>query len=491
MIIAFWNANMRGIDKLAREATMSPKTFWPKVILGITIPSILLYMANRDDPRWKEIPQWQKDLFWIIFVGDTIIRIPKPFEPGILFGSIPERLMEYQDTKDSSILSEAVKNAAEATNPGFIPTFLLPIIENLTNYNFFLARRLVPERLEDMPPELQYTEYTPEIIKRIGEWLNYSPLKIENLLREYTAGLGSYATDALESILKNTGVLPDIPRPSETWADVPVLKALIIRNPYGSGSASVTKFYDTLESLTEGEKYLKEMIRLNDEKKFNSYKSGHPEVMFFFDYEEGQLYSASARYLRGVSRDLASLREKQREIYISTALTPEAKRSKIEEIDELITRTAVLALDNLRAMPDEFSTETVVEPVIGERRLYYFMDIAPKYLQDYVWEHKDEWTDIGQEERLETWHESDAELIDEYDNREDKDVKDSGEALRRQRPDIDVALNMWGRVSTIQTKEAGDLLKARALELGLPDDAFPALEKGISGSKSGGKTPYR
>jgi hypothetical protein len=58
------------------------------MMAAITLPSILLYLSNREDPRWQEIPRWQKDLFWIVFTDDHIYRIPKPHSAGIMFGSV-------------------------------------------------------------------------------------------------------------------------------------------------------------------------------------------------------------------------------------------------------------------------------------------------------------------------------------------------------------------------------------------------------------------
>ncbi|MFA5149248.1 MAG: hypothetical protein WC491_09020, partial [Candidatus Omnitrophota bacterium] len=71
-ISAFFNANIRGHAKLISSfyENLGPTTL--KALIAVTLPSILLYFANRDDPRWKEIPQWQKDLFWIIFTDENI-----------------------------------------------------------------------------------------------------------------------------------------------------------------------------------------------------------------------------------------------------------------------------------------------------------------------------------------------------------------------------------------------------------------------------------
>lgn len=346
-LIAFFNANLRGWGKMYSSFREHPVRTSFKVFCGITLPSILLYFANRDDPRWKEIPQWQKDLFWIVFVGDNIYRIPKPFELGIIFGSIPERFLEWLDNKDPKLMKDVWKNLVEAGSPGYIPTAFLPIIEWLTNYNFFRGQKIVPASREKMPPELQYTRWSSEVAKKLGELLNLPPAKIDNLINGWTGGLGRYAIDILDGILKRTGISPDIPMPSPTLADIPAIKAFIVRNPYGSSGATVERFYELLEQYEQGEKYLKEMLSLGERDKFEAFKAKHPELLFFYDAEKEIFYSASARYLRQVGKVLSDLGKKQDEIYKSTTMTPEEKRAKIDEIDKLKTEVARKALDLL------------------------------------------------------------------------------------------------------------------------------------------------
>ena len=346
-IIAFFNANLRGWGRMYSSFKEHPTRTAVKVFIGITLPSILLYFANRDDPRWKEIPQWQKDLFWIVFIGDNIYRIPKPFELGLIFGSIPERFLEYLDNKDPELFKETLINAAEAGSPGFIPTAMLPILEWMTNYSFFRGRALVPASRQKMPPELQYTQWTTEVSKKLGELLNLPPVKIENLILGWTGGLGRYAMEGVDLILKGTGIVPNIPEPSRTLADIPVIRAFVVRNPYGSSGETVDRFYDKLEKYEQGEKYLKEMLELGDEEKFNRYKASHPELLFFYDFEKDVAYSASARYLRRIAGDLSELGKEQDEIYKSTTLSPEEKRAKIDEIDILKTEIAHKTLDLL------------------------------------------------------------------------------------------------------------------------------------------------
>ncbi len=358
--IPFFNANIRGWDKMITSFQEHPVRTSTKVFLGITLPSLLLYLVNRDDPRWDEIPQWQKDLFWIVMTEDNIFRIPKPFELGILFGSVPERFLEWLDKRDPELLKDVLLSAVEAGSPGFIPQALLPIIENLTNFNFFLGREIVPPSRQDLPPELQYTRYTSSVSKKVGELINVSPAKIDNLIREWTGGLGRYALNILDAILEGTGISPKMVKPSPTLADIPVLKAFVVRDPFGSQNESVNRFYDKLEEYQENENALKEFLKTGDIIKFNSLKEKHPELLFFNDFDTGKGYSASARYLRRVARDLSELRKKQDLVFKSTTLSADEKREKIDEIDRLKVGVAKRAL---ALFPAD-------EPIIIEKQLF-------------------------------------------------------------------------------------------------------------------------
>ncbi len=348
-IAAFFNANVRGWGKMLSSFKEHPIRTTAKVFLGITLPSILLYMINRDDDRWKEIPQYQKDLFWIVFIGDNIYRIPKPFELGIIFGSMPERFLEWMDTKDPDMMKDSALQLINSGFPNPIPTAAEPIIEWITNYSFFKGRNLVSEGKKGLPAELQYTIYTSEVSKKLGEWLNMSPIKIDNTLSGYTAGLGNYAIDILDGIMKKTGISPDIPLPTPTLSDIPVIKAFVVRNPYGSSGESVNNFYNKLEEYESGEQYLKKMLENNNQSEFEKYKAEHPELLFFYEFptdpdRDGVFYSASARYLRRVGSELSELGKKQEEIYKSPTITPDEKRRLIDEIDLLKTELTSKAL---------------------------------------------------------------------------------------------------------------------------------------------------
>lgn len=334
-IIAFFNANMQGNDRLARGFKNDTwKTSW-KILLGITLPSILLYFANRDDKRWKEIPQWQKDLFWIVFTEKHIYRIPKPFGVGQLFGSVPERILEYMDMEDPQVFKELEKNVANGFTPGLIPTFMIPLIENITNYSFFLDRPIVSRGKENLPPEAQYNSFTSELSKMIGEKINYSPAKIDNLVQGYTGGLGKYATSIMDKVLTGTGIKTPTPKEAMWSEDFPVVKAFMIKPPVGSLSESVNRIYNEYNRISGEQSYVKKLYEQGEIKKATEFAKNSPYLVYY-------------KMLSGVVSTFTNLNKSIEMIRLSKSLTPEQKKEKINELETLKTNIASKVLKQIK-----------------------------------------------------------------------------------------------------------------------------------------------
>lgn len=51
---------------------------------------------------YNDLPDWDKDLNWHFWLGDEHFRIPKPFEVGLMFGTLPERIVRTMGGKDTA-----------------------------------------------------------------------------------------------------------------------------------------------------------------------------------------------------------------------------------------------------------------------------------------------------------------------------------------------------------------------------------------------------
>jgi hypothetical protein len=169
MISAFLNAGVQGLDRTVREMRSHPYGFAAKVAAGITFPSGLLWFANQDDERVKELHQWERDLFWIVPTKDHIYRIPKPFEVGVIFGSLPERALDAWVAENPDAFRHISESIVNAFLPNLMPTAATPVIEQFANRSTLTNRPLVPASMEGQLPEYQYTDYTTETAKALGK----------------------------------------------------------------------------------------------------------------------------------------------------------------------------------------------------------------------------------------------------------------------------------------------------------------------------------
>lgn len=187
-VVPFFNACLQGGDKMVRLfredfVGTSQKVFW-----YIVLPSLLLLAMNWDEDWYKDLDPDVKNNYWCL---GRNIRIPKPQEAGVLFGSGIEALFQQAADKDKDAVSNFLKAFSSNMMPSVLPTLILPLIEWSANYSFFKGRPLVGNKYSRLPDELQYNDYTSELSKGIGSTLKVSPMKIDNLVRGYTGTMGA------------------------------------------------------------------------------------------------------------------------------------------------------------------------------------------------------------------------------------------------------------------------------------------------------------
>ena len=266
--VPFFNAGMQSTDKLIRTLKENPKESAMWGTATITLPSLMIQgyylFAAPDDERqeYLEIPQWQKDIFWTFKVGDTWVRYPKPFAYGYLFGTVPERMMQWgydnDDPRAKETWTDIVKGSLGSVVPVSDASALLPPaiklgIETATNYNFFTGRDIYPEWLSRLKPEDRANKYTSETSKIIGKELGVSPAVLDNLVRGQLASAGAYGLQASDAIMKavkeyNGETIAEKP---VTKSDLPLIKAFVVRNPEGYRSVSAGRLFEKFNTISQ------------------------------------------------------------------------------------------------------------------------------------------------------------------------------------------------------------------------------------------------
>ncbi len=343
MISAFMNAGIEGMDRTVRGFKDAPVATLAKVGAGITLPSVLLWMANHDDPRWKEIPQWERDLFWIVMTKDHIYRIPKPFEIGLIFGSVPERLLDKFAGDNPDAMKNLAKTMLSAFAVNVAPTAAVPIVEQMTNYSAFTGHPLIPRRMEGLLPEYEHHEYSTELSKAMGQLVGTfpglhdksiaSPIVIDNYIRGWTGSLGVYVEQLLDAGLRKAKVLPDPPKPIATLADIPVVKAFVVRYP----SATAQSVQDFYESYADRKKVYDTFQYL--------VKNGDPDAAM----AEAKLAPGAFARMEGIHQSIGALNSTIRLVYKNPDMSPSDKR---QLIDSLYGQMIELARAGNEAMAD-------------------------------------------------------------------------------------------------------------------------------------------
>lgn len=376
MITAFQNAGIQGLDRSARAVKADPKGLAIRAGSYITAPSILLWWANKDDERVKELPQWQKDLNWIVatdswqaesVAGEAddlppylvrekngvreinkgiIYRLPKPQELGLIFGTLPERVLEAFFTDNPDAFGEFGETMTNLITPAFMPDAMAPMFEQYANKSFFTDHKLVPSHLEKVLPQYQYTDYTSETAKAMGKLVMHvpglndiggkstklaSPIVIENYVRSWSGSLGMYAIQLADQGLKVAGVGDVKVKPAASISDIPFIKAFVVRNP-SANSKSIGEFDKIFEENEQIMTTIKSLMK----------RGNYDEAEKLMMNEENQAKMAN---LSGTRDAINAQAEFIQKVFRNPELTADEKRQLIDGVYYGIMETARVGLE--------------------------------------------------------------------------------------------------------------------------------------------------
>ncbi|HDM8092963.1 TPA: hypothetical protein PXN44_003843 [Yersinia enterocolitica] len=246
-MLPFFNARMQGLSKLGRAIKENPREVLKRGGM-ITAASLALMALNWDDKRYEELQDWDKDTYWHAWIGDQHIRFPKPFEIGLMFGTLPERFVRALGGKDSAAKfgKLVAHNFMEtmAFNP--IPQVTMPIAEAYVNYDFFKGGPIENMADSNLMAGARYNDQTSLLMREIGEATNMSPKMLDHIVMGYTGSLGGYVMGATNLLMRNLKDYGETP--AMRLDEMPVIKSFF----RGSDPAKSTQFTeDFYRMMTE------------------------------------------------------------------------------------------------------------------------------------------------------------------------------------------------------------------------------------------------
>jgi len=340
MISAFWNPKIQGLEKMRRQFRDHPARTTALGFFGITLPSLLIWYAQKDDEFYQEIAPWRRILFWNFVTHNddgslkNIWSIPKPFEMGLIFGSIPEIIGDWIVEHDKATVKELGKALWEGASPFQLPNVAIAPIEWKTEQSLFFDRPTVPRDKLGADPYLQYGPYTSRSIRLLAEAMNKvpglkhlaSPGKLENLLYTTFAGAGRLVVASLDRALEkfNVGDIPDMPA-QDIHDVIPGWKGFHTRFPSAS-SRSVGRFYDELSAEMQKHKSTKITEGIADVAPLARVAGAGGLV----NEISGMAKSGRLRELEKYKDLIDIQRNTAREIFANKTATPEEKKKALD-----------------------------------------------------------------------------------------------------------------------------------------------------------------
>jgi hypothetical protein len=338
-MIPFFNASLQGQDKLMRTLfrDQGKGAAWVKGAALLTAPSVLLWILNHDEDWYKDAPDWMKNHFWMFSVdgGKTVVKIPKPFDVGLLFASLPERVLDWAYNEDKDAVSgwaESVRKDVFATDP---LSLLGPMAQSLSearaNYDHYRDTPIIKGFLQEVEPRAQYTANTSEFAKWLGDtWpgRGLSPLLIDHFIQGSFAGIGTYASDIASNVIMLADPSRRDVKPSSRllWNTVPdwmpVIKSLVDAQPRAY-TQDMNDFYESYDRSREAMNTLR------------AYKAGGATVDQFMDLYRRSAPDIAMYEVHQRAADQIGKISKRIKAYESAPPSVLSRKEKREKIDEL------------------------------------------------------------------------------------------------------------------------------------------------------------
>jgi len=349
-LIPFLNARIQGFDVLynglksaAGVATGAAQLDFERQrgtavlyrSMGLMAGALALAALNNDDDDYKQLPQYMKDANILVPVGGgKYISIPKPFEAGLLFMTIPTAVYEMAaGTRSGRSTAKLFYDQFSSTfgfNP--VPQFALPILENITNRDFYTGLPLVSPGQEKLDASLQYNASTSYVARGIGQLLKYtpmgynadtgrfegvSPILLDNLISGYGGPIASYLGMAVGGITTAFGT--DGQGLPVAGSNLPIIRRFFVdaQDKQPQAAADAYELYQQVDKVTRTVSRLKKM---GDVEALKEYRAENIDIL------------RVGKQVRKMADNLNNIRAQLRRLEANTTMSGQEKLAKMREL---------------------------------------------------------------------------------------------------------------------------------------------------------------
>jgi len=333
-MIPFFNAQVQGLDVLYRsmrgrmpfaERLDIQRKIAARGVLLTTV-ALAYALAMQDDEAYKKAsPEERYNNFFVRIPGvKDPLKIPIPYEIGLLFKALPEAILDVamRDTKAKEAALGMGKLILQSA-PGVIPIGGKPLIEAFYGQTAFGP--IESAREKQLQASMRYRETTTEVAKALGSVtgvVGVSPLMVEHLVRGYTGSLGLAAMHTLDPLLRSSA---EGQKASLSAAQQPFIGGLFQKE---EGRWLIDRAYDRMDEIVQAQKTFEDLIARGQ---------GAEARAFAQKFSNKLALADDAGSLR---KDMGELYSMERAIRINPNLTTEQKDLRIEQLKKLQNKLA-------------------------------------------------------------------------------------------------------------------------------------------------------
>ncbi len=331
--VMFLRPAVISMDRLYRGVAHDPN----KAAIGaktamLALASVGLYLLNREDPRYQDLPDWDRDANWHFFIGDQHFRYPKIWEIGAVASTAERTVERLMESDPAGLGKDFARIIGNTFSLNYMPQILAPLYEQSTNRNSFTKAPLETPGMENVQPFLRAKPNTSETMKALGmasrdlpESLQVNPVRAEALLRGY---LNTWAVYGL--MLSDRAFFGD-KLPEMRADEMPVVRRFYANEP-AKHTKFETQFYDMLGEAKRLQGTLRELDR-----------QGRPDIA---DQKEQSPLAGESKPLERANKGLQSINSEMKDVRRSDDLTPAEKRERLDALTverNQLLKNAVLA----------------------------------------------------------------------------------------------------------------------------------------------------
>ncbi|MBU1363794.1 MAG: hypothetical protein KKE51_08230 [Gammaproteobacteria bacterium] len=317
--VMFLRPAVVSMDRLYRGVAHDPN----RAAIGIktamiALSSVGLYLLNRDDPRYADLPDWDRDTNWHFFVGDQHFRYPKIWEIGAVASSAERTVERLMESNPAGLGSDFARIIGHTFSLNLMPQILAPIYEQGANKNSFTKAPIETPGMENVQPFLRAKPNTSETMRALGmatrnmpEGLQVNPVRTEALLRGY---LNTWATYGL--MMTDKAFFNDA-GPTMRTDELPVVRRFYAQEP-AKHTKFETQFYDMLGEAKRLQGTMRELDR-----------TGRPEIA---DEKERSPLAGESKPLERAQQSIKAINAEMMKTHRDKSLAPDERRQRIDEL---------------------------------------------------------------------------------------------------------------------------------------------------------------